>query len=134
MLRRYERALDFIKLHYCISERRDTAFWCDNVADASVPDRLLEMLDRWRFRPPNELDIDGQVDIFTEASWQYVLYGMGWKTDLSAKAGALRYADDARRAFAEVQRQARYAIANLPSNRDLVDYAQTRSFGARAAA
>ena len=134
MLRRYERALDFIKLHYCISERRDTAFWRDNVADASVPDRLLEMLDRWRFRPPNELDIDGQVDIFTEASWQYVLYGMGWKTDLSAKAGALRYADDARRAFAEVQRQARYAIANLPSNRDLVDYAQAHSFGARAAA
>ncbi len=134
MLRRYERALDFIKLHYCISERRDTAFWRDNVADASVPDSLLELLDRWRFRPPNELDIDGQVDIFTDASWQYVLYGMGWKTDLSAKAGALRYADDARRAFAEVRRQADYAVRNLPSNRDLVTYAQHHHFGARAAA
>lgn len=134
MLRRYERALDFIKLHYCISERRDTAFWRDNVADASIPDSLLELLDRWQFRPPNELDIDAQVDIFTEASWQYVLYGMGWKTDLSAKAGVFRYADDARRAFADVQRQASYAIANLPSNRELVGYAQTHRFGGQRAA
>lgn len=127
--RRYERALDFIKLHYCISERRDTDFWRDNVAASSIPDTLHEMLDRWRYRWPNELDIDAQVDIFTEPSWQYVLYGMGWKTDLSAKAGALRYHEDARRAFAEVRRQADYAIANLPSNRDLIEYARTHRFG-----
>ncbi|WP_198526987.1 hypothetical protein [Sphingomonas sp. Ant20] len=59
---------------------------------------------------------------------------MGWKTDLSAKAGALRYAEDARRAFAEVRRQADYAVRNLPSNRDLLTYAQHHHFGARAAA
>jgi hypothetical protein len=99
------------------------------VAEASIPDSLLELLDRWRFRPPNELDIDPGVDIFTAASWQYVLYGMGWKTDLSAKAGVMRYRDDARRAFAEVRRQAAWAVANLPSNRDLVNFAQGRSFG-----
>jgi hypothetical protein len=133
MLRRYERALDFIKLHYCISERRDTAFWRDNVADTSIPDSLLELLDRWRFRPPNELDIDPQVDIFTDASWQYVLYGMGWKTDLSARAGAFRYHDDARRAFAEVKRQVQFGIQNLPSNRDLVGFAERHRFGTNQA-
>ncbi|WP_342029344.1 tryptophan halogenase family protein [Sphingomonas sp. CFBP 13720] len=132
--RRYERARDFIKLHYCISERRDTAFWQDNVATSSIPDSLLEMLDRWRHRWPSELDIDSQIDIFTEPSWQYVLYGMGWRTDLTAKAGTFRYHDDARRAFAEVRQQAQFAIRNLPSNRDLVEYAQTRRFGAKAAA
>ncbi|GGE74592.1 tryptophan halogenase family protein [Sphingomonas prati] len=132
--RRYERALDFIKLHYCLSERRDTDFWRDNVAAASIPDSLQEMLDRWRFRWPNELDIDPRTEIFTEHSWQYVLYGMGWKTDLTARAGALRYHEDARRAFAEVRQQAQFAIRNLPSNRDLVHYAQGRRFGAQAAA
>ncbi len=131
MLKRYERALDFIKLHYCISERRDSAFWRDNVAETSIPDSLRELLDRWRFRPPNELDIDPRVDIFTQSSWQYVLYGMGWKTDLSARSGALRFHDDARRTFAEVKQQVQYAIQNLPSNRDLVNFAQTRGFGAR---
>ncbi|UIJ47299.1 tryptophan 7-halogenase [Sphingomonas cannabina] len=134
MRRRYERALDFIKLHYCISERRDTAFWRDNVDPATIPDSLLDLLDRWRFRPPTEIDVDTNIDIFTEPSWQYVLYGMGWKTDLSDRAGLYRYHDEARAAFAEVARQAQFAIANLPSNRELVDYARTRGFGPRAAA
>ena len=134
MLGRYERARDFLKLHYCISERRDTAFWRDNVDAASIPDSLADMLDRWRFRPPNEMDVDSQIDIFTEASWQYVLYGLGWKTDLAAKAGSYRYFDDARRLFAEVDRQARFAIQSLPSNRELVGFAQRHRFGAQTAA
>jgi hypothetical protein len=133
MLRRYERALDFIKLHYCITERRDTQFWCDNVDPSSVRDSLHELLDRWRFRPPTEIDIEPNIDIFTEASWQYVLYGMGWKTDLTPKAGVYRYYEDARAAFAEVRRQGDFAIANLPSNRQLVEYARTRGFGPQSA-
>lgn len=129
MRRRYERALDFIKLHYSISQRRDSDFWRDNVDPSTSRDSLHELLDRWRFRPPTEIDIDANVDIFAEPSWQYVLYGMGWKTDLSAKAGAYRYHDDARAAFADVRRQADYAIRTLPSNRELVRYAQTAGFG-----
>ena len=129
MRQRYERTLDFIKLHYCLTRRRDTAFWRDNVEASSVPDSLADKLDRWRFRPPTELDIDANLDIFTESSWQYVLYGMGWKTDLSAKAGIYRYHDDARQAFERVRGQAEYAIRTLPSNRDLVNFAHTRRFG-----
>lgn len=134
MRRRYERTLDFIKMHYCLSERRDTQFWRDNVDPATVPDSLHELLDRWRFRPPNEMDIDTNIDIFSESSWQYVLYGMGWKTDLSARAGSYRYFDDARASFADVRRQAQLAINGLPTNRQLVEYAQTRRFGTTGAA
>ncbi|HEY0622606.1 tryptophan halogenase family protein [Sphingomonas sp.] len=134
MLRRYERTLDFIKMHYCLTERRDTQFWRDNADPATVPDSLHELLDRWRFRPPNEMDVDTNVDIFTETSWQYVLYGMGWKTDLSDRAGLYRYHDEARAAFAEVRRQAQFAVRNLPSNRELVEYARTGRFGAQGAA
>lgn len=129
MRRRYERALDFIKLHYCLSERRDSRFWIDNVDPASVTDSLKELLDRWRFRPPNEMDIDRNVDIFTESSWQYVLYGMGWKTDLSAKAGVFRFAEEAKAAFATIQRQGQFAVQQLPSNRELVRFAQRSGFG-----
>jgi len=129
MRRRYERTLDFIKLHYAISQRRDSDFWRDNVDPSTSRDSLHELLDRWRFRPPTEMDIDTNIDIFTEPSWQYVLYGMGWKTDLSAKSGVYRYHDDARAACADVQRQADYAIRTLPSNRQLVQYAQTAGFG-----
>lgn len=129
MLRRYRQTLDFIKLHYSLSERRDTDFWRDNVAATSVPDLLHERLDRWRFRPPNELDIDPRTDLFVAASWQYVFYGMGGRTDLSARAGTFRYADDAARAFQEVRRQGQYAVANLPSHRELVEHARRHRFG-----
>src|SRR4051794_37052550 len=134
MLQRYERALDFIKLHYCITKRRDTQFWRDNAEAASVPDSLHERLEWWRFRYPTELDIDTNLDIFTEASWQYVLYGMGWKTDLAPKAGIYRYFDDARSAFAEVRRQGQYAIRTLPTNRELVNYAHGHAFGPQGVA
>ncbi|MCW3836476.1 tryptophan halogenase family protein [Sphingomonas canadensis] len=129
MRRRYERTLDFLKMHYCLTSRTDSAFWRDNVAPASVPDSLKELLDRWRFRPPNELDVDANVDIFPEASWQYVLYGMGWHTDLSAKRAVFRYQDEARQAFARVRAQAAHAESNLPSNRELVRFAQRARFG-----
>ena len=134
MRRRYERALDFIKLHYCLSERRDSPFWIDNVDAASMTDSLAELLDRWRHRPPNEMDIDPNVDIFTESSWQYVLYGMGWKTDLGARAGMFRFHDEAREAFARVRAQGEYAVRTLPSNRELVNHAHRGAFGPAGAA
>jgi hypothetical protein len=72
------------------------------------------------------------VDIFTESSWQYVLYGMGWKTDLSAKAGVFRFAEEAKAAFATIQRQGQFAVQQLPSNRELVRFAQRSGFGSGA--
>jgi glycine/D-amino acid oxidase-like deaminating enzyme len=129
MKRRYERALDFIKLHYSISERRDSEFWRDNVRTETSRDSLHELLDRWRYRSPNELDIDANVDIFTQSSWQYVLYGMGWKTDLTSKSGAYRYYEEAKNAFEQVRKQADFAVRTLPSNRELVSFAQHSNFG-----
>ena len=133
MLRRYERTLDFIKLHYCISERRDSRFWLDNVDSASIPESLQELLRRWEHRPPGSIDIDQNVDLFKESSWQYVLYGMGYTTDLRPRAGALRYHDEARAAFADIARQADLACRTLPTHRELIETVRARSFGAPAA-
>lgn len=129
MRRRYERALDFIKLHYCLSERRDSAFWRENVEPRSIPDSLHELLRRWRHRPPGSIDIDPNVDIFPDTSWQYVLYGMGYKTDMQPRAGVLKYYDEAREAFAEISRQADFASRAMPTNRELLEAARTRRFG-----
>lgn len=134
MLKRYERARDFIKMHYSLTERRDTRFWCDNADAATSPESLHELIDRWRFRPPGSIDIDPNVDIFTEASWQYVLYGMGYKTDLRPKAGVFKFYEEARAAFAEIKRQADYACRTLPSNRELIEAVRTRNFGSKRSA
>lgn len=120
MQQRFERALDFIKLHFCLSQRRDSNFWHDNVSNKSIPASLQERLERWRCRPPSNLDVDLNYDLFTEHSWQQVLYGMGYRTDLGPRAATLRHFSDAAIAFAEIQRQAHFACQNLPSHHELL--------------
>jgi len=55
---------------------------------------------------------------------------MGYQTDLRPRAGVLRFYKEAREAFAEIQRQADYACQTLPTNRELLDTARVRAFGA----
>jgi tryptophan halogenase len=132
MRRRCERVLAFIKAHFSLSERTDTAFWRDNVDVCSVPGELHELLARWRHRPPAEFDFDLNVDIFTESSWQYVLYGMGYRTDLTPRAELFKYREEAREAFADIRRQAQFACRSLPTHRALLDSVLNREFGAAA--
>lgn len=130
MCRRYQNAIDFIKLHYALSARSDSDFWRDNRAPLTLSDDLKDRLDRWRHRIPDFVDVDLSVDIFTPANWQYVLYGMGYRTDLSARKGAYRFYDEARAAFAENLRQGEYALTALPSHRDILN--QIRAGGSPA--
>lgn len=134
MATRYAHVIDFIKLHYCLSERRDTAFWRENCDAATVSDELKDKLERWRYRPPSFLDIDMNHDIFTEQNWQYVLYGMGFKTDLSARAGAYRFFEDAKREFEDIRQQADYALQVMPKHRALIDQVRAHGFTPKRAA
>jgi tryptophan 7-halogenase len=121
MQRRYCNVADFIKLHYCLSQRRDSEFWIDNCDPKSVPASLQERLESWRYRVPSFVDIDYGHDTFIESNWQQVLYGMQFKTDLSSRRGAYRHHQAAQKAFREIEKQARYALDILPSNRELLD-------------
>jgi tryptophan halogenase len=121
MTERYERIVDFIKLHYCLSGRTEQAFWRDNAAAASIPDSLQALLERWRSRPPHRLDFVTDIEMYPPSSWQYVLYGMGYRTQLSPAACApLTRGDEARREFATLREVAGRACADLPLHRDLL--------------
>jgi hypothetical protein len=45
---RWERVIDFLKLHYVLSQRRDTPYWRDNTDPAKAPERLAELLTLWQ--------------------------------------------------------------------------------------
>ncbi|QAY75338.1 tryptophan halogenase family protein [Sphingosinicella sp. BN140058] len=128
MVKRYDHVVDFIKLHYCLSDRADSAFWIDNRDPATWSDGLSERLERWRYRAPDFIDVDLNHDIFLAANWQYVLYGMGYKSDLGAQAGAFRYHAEARRAFADIRAQQANAQRLLPSHRALIEQARRPDF------
>ena len=121
MRQRYARVADFVKMHYCLTQRNDHAFWRDNTAPESVSDTLREQLGMWRCRPPHRLDFVTDLEMYPPSSWQYVLYGMEFKTDLSQSLCAYPHMAAARQEFAMIQKMAQHAVSDLPTHRALVD-------------
>jgi tryptophan halogenase len=82
MTARYDNIIVFLKLHYCLSQRHEP-FWRDNAEAASIPERLADLLEQWRYRPPARFDFILDLETFAFFNYQYILYGMGFKTDLT---------------------------------------------------
>jgi tryptophan halogenase len=117
---RWGRIVDFLKLHYVLTQRTDSAFWRDNLSPESIPDRLQELLLLWKYQAPWFHDeFDRVEEVFPAASYQYVLYGMGFRTEvdrgtLSPEARA------AASAMRENAAQTERMRAGLPRHRDLI--------------
>ncbi|MEX0300234.1 MAG: tryptophan 7-halogenase, partial [Kordiimonas sp.] len=78
---RWGRIIDFLKLHYILSKREDTQFWIDNKKEESIPQSLRDLLTLWRYQPPSNNGFLSPYDLFPAASYQYILYGMGFRTE-----------------------------------------------------
>ncbi|HEV2363518.1 MAG TPA: tryptophan halogenase family protein [Caulobacteraceae bacterium] len=121
MTRRFEAAIDFLKLHYALSQRADSAFWTDNADPATWPESLKDKLEQWRERAPSPYDLPSTVDCFSLASWRFVLYGMGFETELAGASARYPHAAEARAEFARIRQLAARAAATLPDHRTLVE-------------
>jgi tryptophan halogenase len=126
-LYRWGRIIDFLKLHYVLTRRTDSAFWRDNVAPESVPERLKELLQLWKYHPPWFFDeFDRLEEVFPAASYQYVLYGMGFASEIGPQdtidSGPL-----AARLRQENERQTADLRSRLPKNRELLN--KIREYG-----
>ncbi|MFC5345602.1 tryptophan halogenase family protein [Brevundimonas staleyi] len=69
----YEEIRDFIVLHYCTTERDDTAFWRE-CRDMELPPGLKRKIDLFRV---NGSLAEGLDELFRAVSWQSVMEGMG---------------------------------------------------------
>jgi tryptophan halogenase len=122
MKERYERVVDFVKMHYCLSQRTDTQFWLDNADPRSIPESLRDKLAMWRCRPPHRMDFITDLEMYPPSSWQYVLYGMEFKTMLNANSLAYPRFNDAKKEFAMIAQVAQHAMKDLPAHRALVEH------------
>ncbi|MYN29320.1 tryptophan halogenase family protein [Duganella levis] len=116
---RWERVIDFLKLHYVLSQRRDSAYWRDNTADA--PERLAELLTLWRHRAPSRSDFNRIEEVFPAASYQYILYGMGFRSDFS-RAPKPHEAAQSDAYFQEAATLTKKMLHGLPDNRSLINH------------
>ncbi len=135
--RQHWRAIiDFLKLHYVLTERRDSAYWRDHCAEESIPESLQESLSLWRTQAPWLYETNYRIELFTAASLQYVLYGMGFKTDVGGGRYRQWSHEDgiARRLIREGSQQAEALIASLPTNRELLNRVRGKQDAGQCAA
>lgn len=119
---RWDRIVDFLKLHYVLS-RRSEPYWKAQRAPETIPLRLAEQLALWREQPPSAWDFPQIDEVFPAASHLYVLYGMGFPAP--ARRGNPTTATPAR--LAEVRERGRALAAALPTNRDYLSGVATES-------
>lgn len=119
---RWDRIIDFLKLHYALTERNDSDYWRDMSAPEALPEHLRELLLLWRNRPPHRSDFIQVEEIFPSASYQYVLYGMGFNMDASRLPRASDNLPMALARIRETAEKTRKYVSGLPSNRALIDH------------
>ena len=99
---RYYEVLDFINMHYCLSQRTDSDFWNEVKKPEHITERLKAKLDYWKIKAPTMADFDDQsfmgfdynvpmdedmdprppVDtagLWNHESYEAILFGMGWR-------------------------------------------------------
>jgi tryptophan 7-halogenase len=119
-LYRWGRIIDFLKLHYCLTQRTDTQFWIDNTDPATIPDRLKNLLRLWKYQSPWFFDeFDRLEEVFPAASYQYVLYGMGFRTEVGPSDNVATEPTAARLLNENIAITAKMR-SQLPKNRDLL--------------
>ncbi|WP_370980593.1 tryptophan halogenase family protein [Agaribacterium sp. ZY112] len=120
-LYRWQRIIDFLKLHYILSQREDSDFWIDNRKKETIPDSLQELMTLWTYQYPWHDDFDRAAEVFPAASYQYVLYGMGFQTQashLGMSDSALKQAESS---FLMNKKVSNNWVQNLPKNRELIN-------------
>lgn len=125
----WERIVEFLKLHYVLSRRDDSSYWQDCRDVATCPQGLSDKLSVWHQQPPWHDDSPRVDELFPSASYQYVLYGMGFDPKHPYPSGVNPERDQQRameliRSNSEKTQQ---MLNLLPSNRELIDAVVSRS-------
>ena len=115
--------IDFLKLHYVLSERTDSDYWQDHSLIETMPDSLCDSLELWRSQVPWVSDSNNRAELFSAASVQYVLYGMGFVTEINSSRyrGWGKDAELADRLMRDNLGKTEAFMASQPTNRDLLN-------------
>ena len=124
---RWNKTIDFIKLHYILS-KRDEPFWQKNKDPESIPQSLKNALLQWRSEPVSAYDFSHVYEPFPMESYQYVLNGMEFEQDLSLSAAKYSQTEHAQKAFAQIDKVKDILIKELPTNRELLNKLSSYSF------
>ncbi|NTS76740.1 tryptophan 7-halogenase [Catenovulum sp. SM1970] len=124
---RWQKSIDFIKLHYYLSKRQE-AFWLDNKKPETVPETLLNAIAHWQHHPISQYDFDNVYEPFPLDSYQYVLHGMEFSQALDHNRARYNKTMQAQYYFQRAAKLTEQLQKQLPSNRDLLNKLKQYSF------
>lgn len=127
MLKKWRGVIDFLKLHYALSERTEP-FWLEHRDTQSIPNSLQELLSIWRYSSPSEYDFTDNVEAFSAASYQYILYGVGFKSDFSQMEHIYNQGELAKKQLQMTKIRIDQLKYNLPTHRDLINKVNSLGF------
>jgi tryptophan halogenase len=116
---RWMRIIDFLKLHYMLTKRTEP-YWQQHQDPEFIPESLKEDLAIWRFRGPTSNDFDSAIELFPAASYQYVLYGMGFKPDFSQQQYLYNQSQQAAKIIDRNRQLTQQMLQSLPSHRTYI--------------
>ena len=117
---RWQRIIDFLKLHYTLTKRSEP-YWQAHTDTSTVPESLAEDLAMWGSRGPIRSDFDSAVELFPAASYQYVIYGMGFRPDFSCQSYLYDDRAQAERIMQRNQQLTEQMLQTLPPHRQYIE-------------
>jgi len=117
---RWQRIIDFLKLHYMLTKRPEP-YWQAHVQPNTIPQTLQEDLLLWGSRGPLIQDFHGALELFPAASYQYVLYGMGFKPDFTKQAYLYSQHVQAKQIIERNSQLTQQMLQTLPPHRAFIE-------------
>ncbi|GGI99172.1 tryptophan halogenase [Shewanella hanedai] len=115
----WERVVEFIKLHYCLSDRTDSQFWIDNRDPSTIPDELKRRLSLWESYVPNREDFFSKFEVFDLDNYLYVLYGMKYHTQVKNLTNEQLHL--ANQQSLQIAKMGKQLAEELPDHRELLN-------------
>ncbi len=116
----YDEVVDYIVMHYRLSNREDDEYWRAQRNDIVMPERLAENLELWRYALPVRGDVL-PTNYFDHNTYIAALFGKGFYPGGSLKPERHLKADDWLQIKDMISNTHSSALAGLPSHRQLLD-------------
>ena len=110
---------DFIILHYCTNNRKDSDYWRTAREEMELPDSVKEVLEVYRHTLPINTDFDG-VYLFNYFSYNTVLFSKGYLKDVHYPAERFIARKDWEQRMADFIRYEQSQLKDLPNHYELL--------------
>lgn len=116
----YDEVVDYIVMHYRLSNRDDSDYWRAQRNDLRIPARLADNLELWKYALPVRGDVL-PTNYFDHNTYIAALFGKGFYAGATLKPERQLQVADWHQLKSMISNTHRNALGSLPSHKQLID-------------